>query len=306
MTLENFIVKKIVCVMFLLYSYNVFSLQDEVKKYERYGDAFFHERDFFRAITFYKLALIDAAEDSQKYVFTKKIADSFFSAARYDNALSYYKLSEDFASHPKDKGELCSIIGTNYFLNKQYAFARERFALCLENYKNVIDTSSIYYYQGFAHFFDNEYEKAQTNFELVVHDHELSAPANAITKELREFRPKRKSRAFAALLSVVPGLGQLYTEHYTEAALAFGLNAFFGFLSYDYFRKSQEISEYGYMNFAIFTSAGLTLYSANIYGAALSAKRYNQAAEQRLKERIIEIHNTSSLGVTFLEAEKGN
>jgi hypothetical protein len=101
------------------------------------------------------------------------------------------------------------------------------------------------------------------------------------------------------LLSIIPGVGQIYTEHYSEALLSFAVNALFGFLSYDYFRKSQEIPNYGYTNFALFTSIGLSFYSANIYGAALSAKRYNEVAHKRLEERIIRINNESGWGIAF-------
>ncbi|MES2655347.1 MAG: hypothetical protein V4620_07150 [Bacteroidota bacterium] len=90
----------------------------------------------------------------------------------------------------------------------------------------------------------------------------------------------------AATLSVLPGLGQIYTRQYADAYL--GLIPFYlhGAIAYMAFSQAGIQSVFGWLN----TAMASGFYIGNIYGAAQSAKRINQInfikTNDEIKKRI--------------------
>lgn len=90
----------------------------------------------------------------------------------------------------------------------------------------------------------------------------------------------------AATLSIVPGLGQVYTRQYADTYL--GLVPFYlhGTIAYMAFSQAGIQSIFGWLN----TAMASGFYIGNIYGAAQSAKRINQInflkTNDEIKKRI--------------------
>ena len=76
----------------------------------------------------------------------------------------------------------------------------------------------------------------------------------------------------AASLSIIPGLGQIYTKQYTDSYL--GVLPFYlhGSIAYLSFSQAGVQSIFGWVNMALASG----FYFGNIYGAGQSAKRINQ------------------------------
>jgi tetratricopeptide (TPR) repeat protein len=80
---------------------------------------------------------------------------------------------------------------------------------------------------------------------------------------------KYKSPAKASLLSIIPGLGYVYTGHPQTAISSFLLNGVFAYATYSSIKRK---------NFGVASLTGLfgvSFYIANIYGSGQSAKRHN-------------------------------
>ena len=107
---------------------------------------------------------------------------------------------------------------------------------------------------------------------------------------------ERKSPALAGLLSVVPGLGQLYCGRYRDAAVAFGLNALLTVAAVESFQN--DMNALG----AMLTLLEIGFYSANIYSGINSAHKFNRSAQQRFSESL---RRHLRLDITHTGKEKG-
>jgi hypothetical protein len=95
-----------------------------------------------------------------------------------------------------------------------------------------------------------------------------------------------KSPFVAGVLSVIPGLGYAYTNHYQTAISSFILNGVLGFATYSSFNNDNI--GLGILT-GIFSAA---FYIANVDGSVKSAHRYNR----RQKEFIIQqLENKTNL-----------
>ena len=102
---------------------------------------------------------------------------------------------------------------------------------------------------------------------------------------LRELQTmKQKSPALAKSLSIIPGLGYLYTGHKGSALTSFLVNGLLGYATYTCFdKKNYGLGAIcGFLNFSF--------YIGNLNGAARSAHRYNQATKNKTI-RTLETHN---------------
>lgn len=95
---------------------------------------------------------------------------------------------------------------------------------------------------------------------------------------------KKKSPTKAALLSIIPGLGYLYSGHKGSAITSFVINSLLGYATY----TSLKSNNYGTAILTGFLS--LTFYIGNLKGAAKSAQRYNQYQKRRIVNKLSEIN----------------
>ncbi len=87
---------------------------------------------------------------------------------------------------------------------------------------------------------------------------------------LRKTKPAYKSEILAGVYStLIPGLGKIYTENYSDGITSFLLTGLFSYLAYTNFNNNHPIRAW------IFTLAGAGFYAGNIYGSVASAQIFN-------------------------------
>ncbi len=106
--------------------------------------------------------------------------------------------------------------------------------------------------------------------------------------------PPYKSPLLAGILStVIPGLGKVYTENYSDGFFAALLTGIFGYLSYTNFKADHQLRAW------IFTGVAAFFYTGNIYGSAASAQIYNAKVrlefETELKDFLDVFHYLSGV-----------
>jgi len=123
-----------------------------------------------------------------------------------------------------------------------------------------------------------------------------------LAEDLRQHQlVSRKSPYIAATLSaVLPGAGQAYTEHYSDATMAFFWNlTFVGGTAYLFdIERSADRPHTGSIITGII---GLVFYASNIMGAYSSAHRRNVFMERRFAEQL----RRSYFSVDLIERESG-
>lgn len=126
-------------------------------------------------------------------------------------------------------------------------------------------------YLGYLYARNRNYNAALKCFEdaAKISPEYLSISEYNITKTKDILKTKWKKSGLAAALSVVPGLGYVYTKNYKTAITAFIIN---GLLAYTVY---QSFDNHQWGLGAIFCSLNLAFYIGNFTGAAKSAGRYN-------------------------------
>jgi hypothetical protein len=89
------------------------------------------------------------------------------------------------------------------------------------------------------------------------------------------FNPHLKSPLIAGLLSLIPGLGKIYTKNYSDGLTAFFLNGLLAYLTYNNFQNNHKFRGY------LFAILGLSFYAGNIFGSVVSASKYNNNLEKK-------------------------
>ena len=125
--------------------------------------------------------------------------------------------------------------------------------------------------------------------QLLKESTELNIRKNAtqILLSLEEYQKKPKKKAYLASLysAILPGSGQVYAEHYTDAILAFLYNfVSLGSAIFLYLLEQETHSpHYASVGMGIL---GLQFYISNIIGAGRSAKRYNDYQTRQVHQKI--------------------
>ena len=142
---------------------------------------------------------------------------------------------------------------------------------------------------SFEYAFQNRWDDALTSLSM---DEKSDAEKIALLKAeyQKGKKTKMKKPLVAGLLSAaVPGLGKVYTKDWKDALFSFVFVGTTGFQAYRGFALKGKNSVRGW----IFSGLCLGLYTGNIYGAAYSAKRYNQRKLQSIRAKIEELAYTT-------------
>lgn len=227
-----------------------FNSDEEIKKF---ADYLFCAKDYLRSIQEYR-RLSGFGSDADLQL---KIGVAFMKMEKYDSASSIFnRLSLSSENFFRDEVLLLKL--KTDFLQKNF--------LSVDEFKSIIQSDSIYH-----SILKLKY------FSKLIMQKQLPAPdifSEDETASIGNFTAMRdniifKSPALAAFLSIIPGLGKIYTEEYGDGIYAFIFSGVFAFLAYDNFTAKH------YARAWIFSTAALGYYGGNIYGAAASAQIYN-------------------------------
>lgn len=188
-----------------------------------------------------------------------------------------------YQSHPLIAKASCKEYSNALLIAKEYT-EHHRFVLesnCFDaNKKNIL--------LSFEYAFQNKWDDALTSIEMLDEIEMEQFPVlKAEYQKGKKFKAKKP--VVAGLLSaVIPGLGKVYTKDWKDAIFSFVFVGTTGFQAYRGFALKGKNSVRGW----IFSGLCLGLYTGNIYGAAYSAKRYNQRKLQIIRAKIEELAYT--------------
>lgn len=124
-----------------------------------------------------------------------------------------------------------------------------------------------------------DYTAARAHYSFLMKDNEADEVRQLSARVLSELdqyqQTPQKSPWFAGSLSaILPGAGQIYSEHYVDGVTAFFFNSMFlgsAAIMYDLEQRANR----PHVASAAFGVVGVFFYLANVFGAAQSAQRYN-------------------------------
>ncbi len=226
---------------------------------KKFADYLFCQRDYLRASDEYEKYLLNNYNDTVAF----KIGIANMKMGNFDIASKKFS-----AVSPKS---------VFYDLSKlEYLKANFRIGNFYD-YRNLYEDLNLN--QDFKYTFE---ARELYNFSYFFSDASLP-PRNKILSEfpqneqpqINQFydwksSPPYKSPLTAAILStVVPGLGKIYTQEYSDGVFAFITVGLLGYLAYANFHANHNFRGW------LFSALGTGFYGGNIYGSAASAQIYN-------------------------------
>lgn len=231
------------------------------------------------AIEYERLILLDSLKsDSFKHwalVCYRKAGLLTTALERIDNWHPYAISEADYKSPYAREYALC-LTGLGYY-NEALDFLKAN-AHIKPNDKNLL-ASINYSYLG-------QWQKAKERLDLVK---EESFTKEVLIKGVDQgLKLKLKKPGLAATLSILPGLGRVYTGNYIDAGLSLLVIGTFSWQSYTGFDQNGISSVYGWLTGGI--AAGF--YFGNIYGSYRAAELINK---QKIEAILYEVDRAYGL-----------
>ncbi len=222
-----------------------------------FADYLYCQKDYLRASDEYKVWLEKNNNDTVEF----KSGLSLQHNGIYSEALNrFYNIPYSSSYYSESRKEYARTL----FLQKDYPDLRN-FFMRSDPQKNFYPFANRL--NNISYFF--------TEDSLPPEDSFLSIFPLDQKKDLRNFYewktdPPYKSPLIAGILStIVPGLGKVYTQNYSDGFFAALLTGLFSYIAYTDFKADHNVRGW------IFTGVTAFFYTGSIYGSAASAQIYN-------------------------------
>ena len=233
--------------------------------------------------------------------------------ARYYIGMAYVKgkqyekarkvLNEVYESYPGKliAGKALLLVGESYYEQGIWEEAGTYFKRVIQEYPLPQLENLAYYRLGWSQMQANRWLEASETFKQVEQGSPLYPSALDLTEmSLKGEQLSYKSPTTAGIMSIVPGLGHVYTKRYKDGMVAFLLNGLTIWAAVEAFDEDLDVLG------GLLVALEVGWYSGSIYSAVNSAHKYNRKVRndyrQSLPDRFnIEISSTKDvpIGVSF-------
>jgi len=262
------------CCVLLLFSSQATHCQspEEKERIYKFANILFESQEFYRAITEYMRFIEYFSDDYRVNNAYVKIAESYFYGEKYMEAISWSERMLQGTMEPESLAKTRIVAGDSYFKLGNYESAMKNYLAVLELDdidRHYLDLSHIKL--GLCLLYEENWRDASAEFAKVNANSSYFEKAQLFSKNaLQGGDLKRKSPSATGLLSVVPGLGYIYTGNYQTGIASFVVNSLLLWGTYDSFRKGNKGAGF------VLGFFGFGFYSGNIYGSINSAAKYNE------------------------------
>ncbi|KAB2851744.1 MAG: hypothetical protein F9K42_04720 [Ignavibacterium sp.] len=223
-----------------------------------FADFLFCDRDYLRAIDEYEKYLSYSDEDTIRF----KIALAFSAIGDQYNAIkNFNSLKETSKLYQISRiEELKSLFNLKQFsqLNSKANELNQLKSDYSDIAKKIVNIS---------YLLNNESMPSEKIFLEPFDDQEKTIVQNFY---FQKTNPDYKSEVLSGVYSaIIPGLGKIYTENYSDGITSFLLTGLFSYLAYTNFNNDHPVRAW------IFTLAGAGFYAGNVYGSIASAQIFN-------------------------------
>jgi len=251
-----------------------------------YADHLYETRDYFRAISEYKRFIHLFPDEPRVERADFRIGLCYQKSGNLENAI--YAFREILRKNPSPEvaPSVEYEIGKCYFLGRDYQKAGQVLG--------ELNTDRALVMAGWSMLRGGRYAEASGCFlkaQLVRPGGYLSELSGRLSRESLEGKEiPRKSPTLAALVSVpLPGAGRTYCGRLGDGIFSFLIVSASYLAAYHYYDDDQDVAALGFL------AAGLFLHTGDIYGAAISARRFNAVSEEDFLKKIENKHNLGSI-----------
>lgn len=223
-----------------------------------FADYLFCDRDYLRAIDEYEKYLSYSDEDTIRF----KIALAFSAIGDQYNAIkNFNSLQETSKLYQISRIEELKLL----FNLKQFSQLNSKANELTQLKSDYSDIAKKIV--TLSYLLNNESMPSEKIFLEPFDDQEKTIVQNFY---FQKTNPDYKSEVLAGVYSaIVPGLGKIYTENYSDGITSFILTGLFSYLAYTNFNNDHPVRAW------IFILAGAGFYAGNVYGSIASAQIFN-------------------------------
>jgi putative membrane protein insertion efficiency factor len=245
---------------------------------QNFADYLFNSGDYVRATSEYKRLCFLTTDGRVKLYAQMMIGESYLANSEFKNALTAF-----------------SSINDSSLLNlRQYAQARTYFKMADYNrtreiltiFKNTSLTQKSKILIGWSYFKERNFASGVASFDAFAGDSQLRILLKYNGRNL----PKRSRLLSTCFSTILPGLGQIYSERFGDGFYSFLTIATTAAVSYYYWKNDESK-----IKFSVFSFLTTLFWAGNIYGANIAARDYNQYHTRNYLAKIDEILNQIDL-----------
>lgn len=246
-----------------------------------FAEHYFSEGDYSRAVDEYKRFIYFFPDDPRIEQAMYQCGMAFYSGRQYADAAACFneviaKFSDSVWS---DKSHF--MLSESHIRLGRYDSA----VIALHNLIAVSQSGDVrdkaYYRLGWIYIETASWDNARKYFDKIDPARRETFRLERLSAELdQEADTSGKSPALAGVLSLVPGGGQLYTQRYQDALIAFLLNGALIWAACEAFDDDNHALG------ALLTFVEVGFYAGNIYGAVGSAHKYNRTKTEKFIQKL--------------------
>ena len=255
-------------------------IQIDADKQFQFARSSFQNSDYSQAITEFKRFIYFFPEDTRVKEAEYTIAMSWFFQERMDKAIPAFEKIMDHGA--LDEFALKSYIhkSMSHERLKEYGSA----ALTLSNLAVIADSQEVedeaHYRMGWIWLDSMELEKSKKYFAKISEPNREKYRLDSLSQQLEAGPGAKKSPLAAGLLSIIPGMGQLYCGRYHDALVSFFLNAALGWSAWELFENDNNALG------SLVSLLEIGFYSGNISSAVTGAHKYNRRQNRHFIDRL--------------------
>ena len=281
----------------LLINYNIFfspsafatSLIVDADTQYQFAQTLFQQKAYPSAISEFRRFIHFFPDDKRTPDATKYIGKSFFQSGRYKEAINVFQnLIDRYQEYPDALLAYFDISECYLKLQQpQQAFITLENLTLISKDPDMLDKA--YYRMGWMAIDIGGWRDATNSLEKISPQFRKNKPIDDLIGTLKADKPiPLKHPKLSGVLSVIPGLGQLYCGRYKDALSAFFVNTALIWAAAESF--DNELYALG-TTISIFETG---FYTGNIYGAIASAHKYNR---NQIKTYIRQLHKQYQIGL---------
>ena len=255
-------------------------LQIDADQQFQFAESSFKNSDYSQAIDEFKRFVYFFPQDRRVKEAEYTIALSWFFDKRMDKAMPAFEKIMDQGAF--DEFTVKSYIHKSMIHERLREYGNA--AVTLSNLAAIAESPEVrdeaHYRMGWVWLESMELEKSKKSFAKIARTHRKKYRIDSLSQSLEAGPGKKKSPLAAGLLSIIPGMGQLYCERYHDALVSFLLNAALGWSAWELFENDHNALG------SLAAFLGIGFYSGNISSAATGAHKYNQRRARHFIDRL--------------------
>lgn len=245
-----------------------------------FGDHLFRQGDYYRAITEYERFLFLHPDHLQAGAVELKIAAAYYYGEKWPAATE--RLQKLAAREPQSEAGRMAILylAATALKQKEYALACDYLEAFVEKFPEDAQKDAVACELVLTHIRRHDMAEAERLMSVLLQKEPVTVCLTMDDLDLWKMREQKSPILAGVFSAILPGAGQGYVGQWSDASLAFLLNAVFFLGTYEAFRQDENVTG------CFLLSLDATWYFGNIYNAVNGARKFNQLQEDRFFQNV--------------------